>query len=47
MFSGRKKAELKKRVYLGELVLEQKLPYKYLGLEIDRGWNCQKSKSVC
>ena len=31
-------------MYLGELVLEQKLSYKYLGLEIDRGWNWSKVK---
>ena len=44
VFSGRKKVELKEKVYLGELVLEQKLSYKYLGLEIDRGWNWSKVK---
>jgi len=44
VFSGRKKVELKERVYLGELVLEQKMSYKYLGLELDRGWNWSKVK---
>ena len=36
VFSGRKEVKLDREIKLGSLVLEEKMSYKYLGLELDR-----------
>ena len=44
VFSGRKEVKLDREIKLGSLVLEQKMSYKYLGLELDRLWKWAKVK---
>ena len=44
VFNGKKEVKLDREVKLGSLKLEQKLSYKYLGLELDRRWKWGKVK---
>ena len=44
VFSARKEVKLDREIKLGSLVLEQKMSYKYLGLELDRLWKWAKVK---
>jgi hypothetical protein len=44
VFSGKKEVKLDRKVYLGSLELEQKMSYKYLGLELDKMWKWGKVK---
>jgi hypothetical protein len=44
VFSGKKEVKLDREIKLGSLKLEQKMSYKYLGLELDRLWKWKKVK---
>ena len=39
VFSGNRKVKLEEKLYLGEIELDEKEVYKYLGLEIDKKWS--------